>query len=88
MNKNFISVTEAAHIIGYQRQTIMNWIRSGKLHAERVGRSWLIDRTVLMAYRPERTARGRAQVMPQYLRVKYGNNTQAIELRPTTEDSK
>jgi len=87
MNKmhNLITVTEAAHIIGYQRQSVMNWIRSGKLHAERVGRSWLIDRETLLAYRPERMARGRAQLMPQYLRVKYANNTQAIEI---TEDTK
>ena len=79
-DETYITVTEAAHITGYQRQTVLHWIRREFLPAVRVGRSWMIRRADLMAYTPERTAFGMAQEMPQYLRLKYGNGTQAIEI--------
>jgi hypothetical protein len=40
----------------------------------------MIRRADLMAYVPERSAFGVRQEMPQYLRIKYGNGTQAIEI--------
>lgn len=72
-DETYITVTEAAHITGYQRQTVLHWIRRGFLHAVRVGRSWMIRRADLMAYVPERSAFGMRQEMPQYLRLKYGD---------------
>ena len=79
-DETYMTVTEAAHITGYQRQTVLHWIRRGFLPAVRVGRSWMIRRADLMAYVPERSAFGVRQEMPQYLRIKYGNCTQAIEI--------
>jgi excisionase family DNA binding protein len=71
MDETYITVTEAAHITGYQRQTVLHWIRRGFLRADRVGRSWMIARADLLAYEPERSAFGAAQALPQYLRDKY-----------------
>jgi len=77
MDETYITVTEAAHITGYQRQTVLHWIRRSFLPAIRVGRSWMIRRADLLAYEPERSAFGAAQALPQYLRNKYP--AQAVE---------
>jgi excisionase family DNA binding protein len=81
MDETYITVTEAAHLTGYQRQTVLHWIRRGFLRAVRVGRSWMIARADLLAYQPERSAFGAAQALPQYLRVKYQQETvdQAVQ---------
>lgn len=50
ISRTFASVSEAAKIIGVTPQTITNGIRSGELAAEKVGRSWIIDRGELDAY--------------------------------------
>jgi excisionase family DNA binding protein len=87
MDETYITVTEAAHLTGYQRQTVLHWIRRSFLPAVRVGRSWMIRRADLLAYEPERSAFGAAQEMPQYLRVKYGNNTQAVDVNQTVQSN-
>jgi excisionase family DNA binding protein len=87
MDETYITVTEAAHLTGYQRQTVLHWIRRGFLRAVRVGRSWMIRRADLLAYEPERSAFGAAQEMPQYLRLKYQNGTQAIEMTQTGQSN-
>lgn len=46
--KERLSVKESALIVGKTDQTVYNWIRDGKLEAERVGGRWVIHRTVLL----------------------------------------
>jgi excisionase family DNA binding protein len=44
INKNLISVKEAADLLGYSRMQIVRLIDSGTIKANRVGRSYVIDR--------------------------------------------
>lgn len=46
----FASVAEAARIIGVTPQTITGGIRAGEISAERVGRSWIIERSEIESY--------------------------------------
>lgn len=46
----FTSVSEAARIIGVTPQTITKGVRSGDIKAEKVGRSWVIQRDEVEAY--------------------------------------
>jgi len=43
-NKTWLSIAKAADLIGYSDQTLRNWIKSGKITAYRIGRSWRINR--------------------------------------------
>ena len=43
-NKEFISVSEAAKILGISRMQITRWIKAGKLKAQKVGRSYIIKK--------------------------------------------
>ena len=43
-NKMWLPIAKAAGLIGYSDQTIRNWIKSGKITAYRIGRSWRINR--------------------------------------------
>ncbi len=45
--KKFISVLEAAKLLGMSRVAVVQQIRSGKLKAEKVGRAYIIDRDEL-----------------------------------------
>lgn len=38
-----------ALILGVSPQTVYNWLQSGKLQANKIGRSWLIDRDYLQS---------------------------------------
>ncbi|MBN1258460.1 helix-turn-helix domain-containing protein [Candidatus Peregrinibacteria bacterium] len=40
----FISTTEAAKILGINRVTLFNWIKSGKIKAAKVGRNYIVHR--------------------------------------------
>lgn len=42
MSKEYYSTTEAANIFGVSRITVFNWIKSGKIKAEKVGRNFVI----------------------------------------------
>jgi excisionase family DNA binding protein len=38
-----LTVAEAADLVGLHPETIRRWIRTGRLRATRIGRSYLID---------------------------------------------
>lgn len=46
-DKNMISVKQAAELLGYSRMHIVRLINSGKIKAERVGRSYVVDKNSL-----------------------------------------
>ncbi len=46
-SKNLISVKEATGIMGYSRMHIIRLIKSGKIKAKKIGRSYVIDRDSL-----------------------------------------
>lgn len=48
-NKDLISTTELAKILGLSRIAVFKRIKSGKLKAEKIGRSYYIDRNDLPA---------------------------------------
>lgn len=41
-NEKFISVSEAAHVIGVSRVTVFLWIKKGLIQAQKVGRNYII----------------------------------------------
>ncbi len=43
----FISTTEAAKILGINRVTLFNWIKSGKIKATKVGRNYIVHRDAI-----------------------------------------
>ena len=53
MEKYLYSVVEAAHLCGVSRMTINRWIRSGKIKAEKVGRTSVIPLSELAKCMPE-----------------------------------
>ena len=72
-----IGVTEAALLKGVRRQTVLHWIRSGRLRAIRVGRAWSIDRYDLEIVFRQRTRNKAAIPVPQYLQDRYETSTLA-----------
>lgn len=46
-DKNLISVQEAADILGYSRMHVFRLIKSNKIIAKQIGRSYVIDRNSL-----------------------------------------
>ena len=72
-----IGVTEAAILKGVRRQTVLHWIRSGRLRAVRVGRAWSIDPYDLEIVYRQRTRNKVAVAVPQYLQDRYETSTQA-----------
>ena len=50
----FVSVTEAAEIIGVNRATIHRWIKNGKLEATSIGRTNLLVRDAVRALAQQR----------------------------------
>ena len=42
MKKEFYSAPEAANIFKVSRMAVVNWIRTGKLKADKVGRNYVI----------------------------------------------
>lgn len=47
---------EAAALFGVTGQTVRNWIRSGQIRGERVGRLWLVDAAEVDRLFPKREA--------------------------------
>ena len=40
---NLINAKEAAELLGVSDQTVINWIRDGRIPAQKVGRVWVIS---------------------------------------------
>lgn len=62
---NLINAKEAAQILGVSDQTVINWIRDGRIQAQKVGRVWVIPKDSLegverpkMGRPPERCGEG------------------------------
>jgi len=53
-----LTVEEAASLLRVHRNTVKNLLRKGKLAGTKVGRSWRIQREVLMAFVAAGGARG------------------------------
>lgn len=47
--RDFFSTAELAHMLGVSRVTVFNKIRSGAIHAEKVGRNYVIPREEMAA---------------------------------------
>jgi excisionase family DNA binding protein len=47
MQKDLISVKEAAKLLGYSRIHVVRLINAGKIKAKKVGRSYIIDKNSL-----------------------------------------
>lgn len=46
-NQEFVSLSEAADMVGAHRQTIFRYIKNGRLPAQMVGNQYIIDSNVL-----------------------------------------
>jgi len=67
----YVGVTKAAVLRGVRRQTVLYWIRTGRLHAIRMGRQWVISESDMMAVDVLRCHQTAAAQLPEYLRDKY-----------------
>lgn len=47
MNKQFLSTTQLAKLLGLSRITIFKKIKNGEIKAQRVGRNYIIDNKLL-----------------------------------------
>lgn len=47
VSKELISVAETAQILGYSRQHILRLIESGEIKAQKIGRSFVVERDSL-----------------------------------------
>ncbi len=47
MNKNLISTSEAAKILGVSRVTVFNKIKKGEIKAWKIGRNYVVDKRSL-----------------------------------------
>lgn len=47
VSKEFISVAEAAQILGYSRQHVLRLIESGQIKATKVGRNFVVEKNSL-----------------------------------------
>ena len=60
-NKNYFSTAEVAKLLGVSRIAIFKKIKSGKIHAEKVGRNYIMPKTeyeaILGIFVPERRKR-------------------------------
>lgn len=65
---SYVSVREAAEVLGISRQRVNQLIHAGQLEAQRVGRSWSIPESALKAYQASR----RLGVRPMSERVARG----------------
>ncbi len=54
MSSHYLSVTEAARLLGISRQAVLSLIARKKLPAERVGTAWILDRRAVEARKAER----------------------------------
>ncbi len=52
-----ISTEEAATILGITRQSMAWLLRNGRVKAQKVGRSWVVEKDSLLEYKKEREQR-------------------------------
>ena len=57
MSMKHVSVTEAAAILGVQRATVIKQIRAGRLKAEMVGKTYILETSELDRYSDEQLGR-------------------------------
>lgn len=63
MNKKYISTREAAEIMGISRMAVVQKIQQGQIKAEKVGRSYMVDRDSLnVIYKEELTKEEKKQI--------------------------
>lgn len=63
MNKKYISTREAAEIMGISRIAVVKKIQKGQIKAEKVGRSYMVDRDSLnVIYKEELTKEEKTQI--------------------------
>jgi len=58
---------EAAERLGMHTQSVLRWIKSGALDADRSKRPWLIEGAVLRAFLEARRTEGRCRLRPEQL---------------------
>jgi excisionase family DNA binding protein len=56
------TVAEAAEVLGLHRQTVLRWIKSEALSADRMRKPWLVDGAVLKAFLGARRWDGRCRL--------------------------
>jgi excisionase family DNA binding protein len=50
MAEEWLTVTEAAQLIGYHADTVRKLVRAGEIKARKFGPVWQVDRADLLAY--------------------------------------
>lgn len=62
---NLITASEAATLLGVSDQTVINWLKQGRIKGQKVGRTWAIPQTALekverpkMGRPPEKASNG------------------------------
>ena len=50
ISNDYCTTSELAEMLGVSRVTVFNMIKDGRLHAERVGRNYLVPKTALGIY--------------------------------------
>ena len=61
MNKTYISIPQAAQILGVHRQAVFNMVKKGKLAATRIGRKYAIAKKDLEDLHVHRCASSRVE---------------------------
>lgn len=51
VGENWITTGEAVELTGYHPEYLRDLLRRGEILAEKVGRSWLVNRDALLEYR-------------------------------------
>lgn len=57
-NGEWLTVNEAAKLIGYDPEHIRRLVREGKIHARKFSIVWMVDRKSLLAYLEKAQAMG------------------------------
>jgi excisionase family DNA binding protein len=50
MPEKWLTVTEAAQLIGYHADTVRKLVRAGEIKARKFGPLWQVDRAALLTY--------------------------------------
>ncbi len=62
-NKEFFTTRELADLLNLSRITIFNWIKKGKIKAQKVGKSYIIPRSELRDFLSEElSAKKKAEI--------------------------
>lgn len=60
--ERYISVREAAELMGYSRIHVVRLINAGQIKAKKVGRSFIVDKTTLPGVYKEITSKEKSEV--------------------------